>query len=108
MRMGGGSLEILAGEYENFPAFDLQDIDVDDNVVSLLNRKPLKYDEEIKNQQRRNLDLFILKKMGFDNPEGLLQPLYSAFVEVVEDRLVKAGRQLSEHSDYTEDYGDKA
>mgnify|MGYP001131210733 CR=1 FL=1 len=93
MRMGGGSLEILAGEYENFPAFDLQNFNADDGLVSLLDRKPLKYDEESKNPQRRNLDLFILKTMGFDNPEKLLDDMYVAFVEVVEDRLVKGGRQ---------------
>jgi hypothetical protein len=93
MRMGGGSLEILAGEYENFPAFDLQNLNADDGLVSLLDRKPLKYDEESKNPQRRNLDLFILKTMGFDNPEKLLDDMYVAFVEVVGDRLVKGGCQ---------------
>lgn len=93
MRMGGGSLEILAGEYQNFPAFDLN-IDAGENAVSLLDREPLKYNEEVKNPQRRNLDLFILKAMGFDAPEKILDDLYAAFVEAVEDRLIKAHRQL--------------
>ena len=99
MRMGGGSLEILAGEYENFPAFDLQKVDIDDKIISLLDRKPLKYDEEIRNKNRRALDVFILKKMGFEDLDKLLEELYAAFVEVVNDRLVKAGRQRSEYSD---------
>ena len=95
MRMGGGSLEILAGEYENFPVFDLQTIEIDDHLLSLLDRKPLKYDEEIKNPQRRILDLLILKKMGFETPEELIEELYSAFVEVVNDRLIKSGHHLN-------------
>jgi hypothetical protein len=90
MRMGGGGapLEILAGEYENFPAFNLKSIEIDEN---LLDRQPLKYDQEIQNTQRRILDLLILKAMGFEKPESLIDDLYSAFTEVVTDRIAKAG-----------------
>jgi len=94
MRMGGGTLEILAGEYQNFPAFPVQSVAMDDSMLSLLDREPLKYDEELQSPQRRNLDIFILKAMGFESPEKLLSDLYAAFMEVVEDRLVKAGRQM--------------
>jgi len=94
MRMGGGVLEILAGEYKNFPVFDLRNININDGLVTLLDREPLEYDDEVKCPQRRDLDLFILKTMGFDDPEKLLDDLYAALIEVVEDRLIKAGRTL--------------
>jgi len=94
MRMGGGgaALEILAGEYQNFPVFDIFSVEVDNNLVSLLDRKAMKYHEEIENQERRKLDLFILKSIGFDNPEKMLVKLYDAFLDAVKDRLVKAYR----------------
>jgi len=94
MRMGGGgaALEILAGEYQNFPVFDIYSVEVANSLVSLLDRKAMKYHEEIENQERRKLDLFILKSMDFDNPEKVLEELYAAFLEVVKDRLIKAYR----------------
>lgn len=89
MRMGGAALEILAGEFKNLPTPNLTEIEFSEINKSTLQRPPLMYLEEIKNPERRKLDKVILRSMGISGDETI-ENLYRDFVEVVEDRLMKA------------------
>ncbi|MEM4091289.1 MAG: DNA methyltransferase [Thermoplasmatales archaeon] len=87
---GGGALEIMVEDYQGMPVPNLSEMKIDYDPTSLLSRKPLRYYEEIKQQDRKELDVAVLRAMGFENSEALLPELYKAFVDLVEDRLVKA------------------
>ncbi|MEM2932560.1 MAG: hypothetical protein QXI61_06945, partial [Nitrososphaerota archaeon] len=75
---------------------NLKNLTIDFNVDQLLSREPLPYYEEINQPSRRELDRAELRALGFGEPEldKLVDELHKAFVEVVEDRLIKAGRPL--------------
>jgi len=91
MRMGGGGapLQILTGIYKNLPCFDLNNLKETEDKIELLNRNVLPFKEELKNENRRKLDIYILEAMGFKEPEKLIEKLYESYVEVVNDRIVK-------------------
>ncbi|MEM3907717.1 MAG: hypothetical protein QXZ17_12805, partial [Nitrososphaerota archaeon] len=89
-RLGGGALEIKVEDYQDMPVPNLSEMKIDYDPRNLLSRKPLRYYEEIKQQDRKELDAAVLRAMGFENSEALLPELYKAFVDLVEDRLVKA------------------
>jgi len=93
LRMGGGGgiLTNTVEGYESMPIWDLNKMDLSGINVSLL-RGVKKYYEEIKMEDRRKLDSEILKSMGVDNIS--LEELYNEFVELVDDRLIKADREL--------------
>jgi len=55
-------------------------------------RKVKKYFEEVKMEDRRKLDKEILKRMGLEDIS--LDEFYNEFIELVDDRLVKADRPL--------------
>ncbi|MEM2173187.1 MAG: DNA methyltransferase [Thermoproteota archaeon] len=96
MRMGGGALQLKVNFYEMVPTPNLKNLTIDFNVDQLLSREPLPYYEEINQPSRRELDRAVLRALGFGEPEldKLVDELHKAFVEVVEDRLIKAGRPL--------------
>ncbi|MCS7144615.1 MAG: BREX-1 system adenine-specific DNA-methyltransferase PglX [Archaeoglobaceae archaeon] len=98
MRMGGGGgvLQMLTNFFENIPVPDLSTLKIDFDAEKLMKRKPLPYYEEIKQPDRKELDKAVLKAMGFPEKEldKLVEELHKAFVEVVEDRLIKADRPL--------------
>jgi hypothetical protein len=97
LRQGGGGapLEILAGEYEHFPCFDISKIQVED-VNELLDRKVVGYLQELKRDERKKLDKKVLLEMEFgaNEVEVLLSQLYSNYIDTVQDRLIKAGKNL--------------
>jgi len=73
------------------PIWDVRMIDPSKISISL-DREVKPYFEEIKMEDRRKLDLEILRAMGV---QGIsLDDLYKEFVELVEDRLAKADRPL--------------
>jgi hypothetical protein len=104
---GGGASEILVEDYEMIPVPDLSNISIISPIVNLQNRKPLPYHHEVKQSDRCELDKAVLKALGFPEHELdiLVDELHKAFVWVVEDRLIKAGRPLKglEEEDYGED-----
>jgi hypothetical protein len=67
----------------------------------------LPYYDEVKESDRRELDKAVLRALGFPEHEldALVDELHKAFVWVVEDRLIKAGRplQVLEEKEYGED-----
>lgn len=94
-RLGGGATDIMVEDYEEMPVPDLNNMRIDFDADKLLSRRPLRYFEEVKQPDRRELDKAVLRAMGFKEGElDLVDELHKAFVEVVEDRLIKSGRPL--------------
>jgi len=88
---GGGVGEIKVDDYENMPVPDLDKLDLSGLDFSF-DRKVKKYFEEVKMEDRRKLDKEILKRMGLEDIS--LDEFYNEFIELVDDRLVKADRPL--------------
>jgi hypothetical protein len=107
MRMGGGALQLKVNFYEDMPVPNLKELNVSFPVEKLLRRTPLPYYDEVKQPDRRELDKAVLRALGFPEHEldTLVDELHKAFVWVVEDRLIKAGRPLQglEEEEYGED-----
>jgi type II restriction/modification system DNA methylase subunit YeeA len=90
-RLGGGVGEIMVDDYEQMPVPDLQSIDLT-TVNGTFQREVKRYFDEVKMEDRRRLDSEILKSLSIkDFP---LDEFYKEFVELVEDRLIKAARAL--------------
>jgi len=91
-RLGGGATDIKVQDYEEMPVPDLARMNISFDMEHLFRREPLRYTEEVKQEDRKELDRALLLALGF--PEGevgrLVEKLHRAFVEVVEDRLIKA------------------
>jgi len=77
------------------PCFDISKIQVED-VNELLDRKVVGYVQELKQDERKKLDKKILLEMEFraDEIEVLLSQLYSNYIDTVQDRLIKADKNL--------------
>jgi hypothetical protein len=95
-RLGGGASDIRVEDYEIMPTPDLSNLSVNFPATKLQSREPLPYYEEVKQTDRRELDRAVLRALGFPEHEldALVDELHKAFVWVVEDRLIKAGRPL--------------
>ncbi|MEM0142820.1 MAG: DNA methyltransferase [Candidatus Parvarchaeum sp.] len=90
-RLGGGVGEIMVDDYERMPVPDLGKLNLQ-SIKFPLKREVKRYFDEVKMGDRRELDRKILEIIGFkDFP---LDEFYKEFVELVEDRLVKAARPL--------------
>jgi type II restriction/modification system DNA methylase subunit YeeA len=88
---GGGVGEIMVDDYNEMPVPDLNKLDLTKIDVSF-DRDVKRYFEEIKTDDRKKLDSEILNLLGVsDFP---LDEFYNEFVELVEDRLIKADRGL--------------
>jgi hypothetical protein len=107
LRMGGGALALKENFYEDMPVPNLKELNVSFPAEKLLKRTPLPYYDEVKQPDRRELDKAVLRALGFPEHEldTLVDELHKAFVWVVEDRLIKAGRPLQglEEKEYGED-----
>lgn len=92
-RLGGGASDIMVDDYEQMLVPDLSNLKIDFDYKRL--DRPLQiYYKEIHQKDRMDLDIAVLKALGFDSPESLLDNIYSDFIEIVDDRLVKADRPL--------------
>lgn len=89
----GAVMDAAVEDYKNAPVIDLYNCKIKFDVRRLLDRKPLKYLEEIKQRDRNDLDTEILRLIGFKDPKKYLPELYKSFIEVVEDRLTKGLKQ---------------
>ncbi|MFQ1020508.1 Eco57I restriction-modification methylase domain-containing protein [Tardisphaera saccharovorans] len=98
-RLGGAASEIKVEDYEQMPVPELSFINIGFDPKELMNRVPLPYYEELKRDDRRRLDLAVLKAIGFERAEELVDDLHKALVGAVEDRLVKADRPLRSSKD---------
>jgi hypothetical protein len=95
-RLAGGASDMAVEDYQDtrIPMLDEMKIDFDPSL--LLGRTALKYTDEVKQDYRRKLDLAVLEAMGIGKPEEMLDSLYDAYLEAVEDRIVKSGGSLKE------------
>jgi len=93
-RMGGGAAAIMVDDYDKIPVPDLNKTKIEYPLAGLLSREVHRYSEEVRQDDRKELDISVLRALGFVHPEGLLAELYGAFLEVVDDRIVKAGHPL--------------
>jgi Holliday junction resolvasome RuvABC DNA-binding subunit len=82
----------MVEDYEEMPVPDLTQININFDAERLFKREPLKYTEEVKQGNRKELDRAVLLALGFPEKEieQLVEKLHEAFVAVVEDRLIKA------------------
>ena len=90
-RLGGGVGEIMVDDYEQMPVPDLNKLDLANIGVSL-NRVVKRYFEEVKMEDRQKLDTEVLRAIGSDNFP--LSEFYKEYVDLVDDRLIKADRGL--------------
>jgi hypothetical protein len=104
-RLGGGATDIKVEDYEMMPIPDFSDININLGE-NILRRPPKPYYDEVKEPDRRELDKAVLRALGFPEHEldTLVDDLHKAFVWVVEDRLIKAGRPLQGLEEY--EYGE--
>ena len=90
-RLGGGVGEIKVSDYEQMPVPDLSRLDLT-SVDVYLRRDVKSYFEEVRMDDRRKLDSEILNLLKMNSVS--LEEFYSKFVELVNDRLIKADRPL--------------
>ncbi|BAB59823.1 modification methylase [Thermoplasma volcanium GSS1] len=100
-RLGGGVGEVKVNDYEQMPVPDLSKLDLSKIDVSL-NRDVKRYFEEIGTDDRKKLDSEILNLLGVsDFP---IDEFYKEFIDLVDDRLIKADRGLkSQEEDHDQD-----
>jgi len=85
----------MVDDYQQMPVPALENMKINYDPDRLLDREALHYLEEVRQEDRKQLDTAILRAMGFDKPEELLPELYQAFVELVDDRIIKGKGEAS-------------
>jgi type II restriction/modification system DNA methylase subunit YeeA len=90
-RLGGGVGEIMVDDYNKIPVPDLRKLDLTSINIEL-ERKVMRYFEEIGMDDRKALDQDIINRIGIKKIQ--LDEFYNEFKELVDDRLIKADRPL--------------
>ena len=98
-RLGGGVGEIMVDDYKQMPVPDFQKIELT-TINGVFERSVKRYFEEIKMEDRRELDKFIITSLGIKDSQ--LDELYDEFVNLVNDRLIKADRGLKSQENMNE------
>lgn len=93
-RMGGGALHPRTLEYKTIPVPDLSIIKSSLGNVEFGKRVTKVYINEAEEADRKALDKEVLLNLGFNSEEAetILPSLYTEYLELVNDRLIKAGR----------------
>lgn len=89
-RLGGGAADLMVDDYNSIPVPDLSKTSIKYDKMRLSKRTVLRYNEEVLQSDRRELDVAVLRAIGFEKPEKIIDDLYAAFTEAVEDRVIKA------------------
>ena len=97
-RMGGGALHPRTIEFKTIPVPNLTLLRSALKNTTFGQRETKTYSEEVKEGDRLELDGAVLQGMGFEvaYSKELLPHLYREYVELVQDRLIKAGKNISE------------
>ncbi len=95
-RLGGGAGDMKVIDYEQMPVPDLKNLDLT-KINIKLDREVKEYFKEVKMEDRRNLDKAILEMLGINDID--LDELYKEFIELVDDRLIKADRPLKRNAE---------
>ncbi|MEM4343823.1 MAG: Eco57I restriction-modification methylase domain-containing protein, partial [Candidatus Caldarchaeum sp.] len=98
-RMGGGILGVIVDDINVIPVPDLNSMRL--TLIengSFLNRTVLPYYKEIEQLDRLVVDRAVLRALAFSGEmvDKLVEELHKAFIELVEDRLIKASIPLRE------------
>jgi hypothetical protein len=91
-RLGGAASDIYVNDYEHMPTPDLAKLQINFDRNKLLERDVLRYSDEVNQPDRKELDRAVLYAIGFLDVEKAMTQLHQAFVEAVEDRIIKGGR----------------
>jgi hypothetical protein len=91
LRMGAGALQILTQDLSNMPVPKLSTIKTDEILLNKFDRSPLEISKELQTEERKQIDLIILKILEVN--EETLNELYTSIEEVVEDRLIKSRKK---------------
>jgi len=100
-KMGGGALHPRTTEYKAIPTPDIEALVPNLENLEFGNRETLPYDEEIRQSDKIALDNAVLRGMGFkaEDADRVLHELYESYVEMLQDRLIKAGKMVTENVD---------
>jgi len=93
---GGGALHPRTREYKNIPTPDIDKL-YEYLQVTFGKRPTLPYHEEIKQLDKIKLDIAVLKGLGYDEEtaKSMLAEIYVSYIELVNDRLLKAGKHTA-------------
>jgi type I restriction-modification system DNA methylase subunit len=90
-RFGAGALQVPTGVIKNLPVPNISKLTFSEDVEGLLHREVVLVDEELTKEERKLLDIHVLKALGIRDVITMVHELYDAFSEVVKDRLIKSG-----------------
>lgn len=95
--LGGGASDIKVKDYKEMVVPQLNNFKIPSELNKMLEREPNRYYEEIKKSDKIKLDLAILGEIGFDEKTSklILAEIYLGFIELVNNRLIKAGKSVS-------------
>lgn len=91
-RFGAGALQVTTGVMKNLPVPNIKEFKYENDIIKTLERNIGTFEEEINFEQRRILDIETLNLSGFEDSERVIDDLYDAFIEIVNDRLIKSGK----------------
>ena len=105
-RMGGGALHPRTVEFKTIPVPNLAPMKSFLDKVEFGKRETKAYDEEIKESDKQTLDTAVLRGMGFSEQEihETLPRIYEEYIELVNDRLLKAGKNISNKLAINDDF----
>ena len=89
-RLGAGNLVVAKGVMESIPVPNLSNFRYNIEMSDTLSNLVLKYDQVLTNEKRQKFDIEILKLIGIEKSEKVIDELYNAFIEIVNDRLIKS------------------
>ncbi|GBD87080.1 putative type I restriction enzymeP M protein [bacterium BMS3Abin03] len=86
INLGEGALDNMTYEAEKCESLDLRQIKVPKKSMKYFTRKIFSIDKEIKQKERRELDIAVLEALGL-NPREYLPRIYEGIKEMVQERL---------------------
>ena len=95
MRMGGAVLQLYTEVFCKMPVPDLSKLVIPHNYEPLDIVDVKTIHREVQTPNRRNFDIMILKSLGLEDAESLIDELYAELIEMVDDRLMKGKRQIN-------------
>ncbi len=86
INLGEGALDNMTYEAEKCESLDLRQIKAPKKSMKYFTRKIFSIDKEIKQKDRKELDIAVLKALGL-NPKEYLPRIYEGLTELVKERL---------------------
>jgi len=96
-RFGGGALQFPTGTMDSLLVPNIVDLHYPPDAGKYLEREILTYDLELQREERKKLDAVTLSALGIED-DSLVSQMHDALRDLIEDRLIKSGRELTEIS----------